>query len=207
MPSAVVSRMAASSSASAWPTAMVGAPVRAGRPGIGLRNRGRDGRSLDARAGENQSERGIAVPGNRVEAGVGRPMAACPASDRRLACRNHHRRAGVRRRGRVGHTGFDIERVEAAGIFQRMQARIAHLRQEGRVGVEQPVEPVDQDADRQQIEQRLVAPGFAARRRLRRRQPLRLHRGSLATSWISAACDPSMQASRQCSRPRFHRGR
>ena len=52
-----------------------------------------------------------------------------------------------------------------------MQARIAHLRQEGGVGIEQPVEPVDQDADRQQIEQRLVARGFAARRRLGRRQP------------------------------------
>ncbi len=92
----------------------------------------------------------------------------------RLACGNRHRRAGVRGAGSVRHAGFDIERVEAAGIFQRMQGRITHLREEGRVGVEQPVEPVDQNADRQQIEQRLVAPGFAACRRLGWRQPFGL---------------------------------
>ena len=52
-----------------------------------------------------------------------------------------------------------------------MQARIAHPLEKRSVAIEQPVKPIDQDAHREQIEQRLVAPGLAARRRLRRRQP------------------------------------
>ena len=61
-----------------------------------------------------------------------------------------------------------------------MQAVIADALQECRVGIEQAVEPVDQDAGRQQIEQRAVAPAFAARRRLGRRQPFRARCGLLA---------------------------
>ena len=136
----------------------------------GLRDRGRDGSTFVVRAREDQRKRGIAIPGNRVEAGVGRrgrrARFQISFGILRLARGDHHRRTGVRRRGRVGDAGFDIERVEAAGILQHMQAGIAHLREEGGIGVKQPVEPVDQNADRQQVEQRLVAPGFAAWRRL-----------------------------------------
>jgi len=56
--------------------------------------------------------------------------------------------------------GLDIERVETSGLLQRVEALVAHPHQKRAVGIEQPVEPVDQHADRQQIEQRLVAPGF-----------------------------------------------
>ena len=64
-----------------------------------------------------------------------------------------------------------------------MQARIAHAREKRAVGIEQPVEPVDQHADRQQIEQRPVAPGFAARRRLGLRQPVRAVRSVASGSF------------------------
>ena len=98
---------------------------------------------------------------------------------RDLAGGDRHRRAGLRGAAGAGDAGLDIERVETAGLLQRMQARIAHAREKRRVGIEQPVEPVDQDADRQEIEQHLVAPGFAARRRLGARQPARLFAGLL----------------------------
>ena len=52
---------------------------------------------------------------------------------RGLACGNRHRRAGVRRAGGARHAGLDIERVEAAGFFQRLKAGIAHPRR-GRRG-------------------------------------------------------------------------
>ena len=68
--------------------------------------------------------------------------------------------------------GSTKQRVEAAGLFQRVQAVIAHAAEEGAVGVKQPVEPVDQHAGREQVEQRLVARGLAARRRLGMRQPV-----------------------------------
>jgi len=82
----------------------------------------------------------------------------------------------LRRAAGGGDAGFDIERVEPAGFFQRVQAVIADALEEGGVGIEQAIEPVDQDAGRQQIEQRLVAPPLAARGRLRRRQPVRCRR-------------------------------
>src|SRR6185312_16244320 len=83
---------------------------------------------------------------------------------------------------------LDIERIEAAGLLQRVQAVIADALQEGRVGIEQAVEPVDQDAGREQVEQGAVAPGFAPCRRLRRRQPFgaggRLARW-LGSGWLA----------------------
>ncbi len=57
-----------------------------------------------------------------------------------------------------------------------MQAVVADAREKGGVGIEQPVEPVDQHAGRQQIEQRAVALQLAARRRLGFFQPLRARR-------------------------------
>ena len=79
------------------------------------------------RAREDQRERGIRRPrkscrGARRRAGVWR------APSGGLACGNRHRRAGVRRGGGVRDAGLDIERVEAAGLLQRVQAGIAHLR-------------------------------------------------------------------------------
>src|SRR6202020_1187115 len=49
--------------------------------------------------------------------------------------------------------------------------------EERAVGTGPPVEPVDEAAARQQIEQRLVAAAFAARRRFGMRQPARLRAG------------------------------
>jgi hypothetical protein len=48
---------------------------------------------------------------------------------------------------------------------------MAHAREECRVGVEQAVEAIDQNARRQQVEQRAVAHAVAARRRRRLGQP------------------------------------
>ena len=61
---------------------------------------------------------------------------------------NRHRRAGVGGAAGGRDAGLDIERVETAGILQRMKARIAHPLEERGVGIEQPVEPIDQHADR-----------------------------------------------------------
>ena len=120
-------------------------------------------------------ERGIVVPRNRIEPRVGRGrrfvrrrLFRC-----RVACGNRHRGAGFRRAAGGRNAGLDIERVEAAGFFQRVQAVIADALEESRVGKQQPVETIDQDADGNEIQQRLVAPGDAARRRLGRRQPFR----------------------------------
>ena len=96
---------------------------------------------------------------------------------RSLAGGNRHRRAGVRCAAGGGDAGLDIERVETAGLLQRVQALIAHPRQKRRVGIEQPVEPIDQHARGDQIEQRPVAPGFAARGWLGLRQPFGLRGG------------------------------
>ena len=54
-----------------------------------------------------------------------------------------------------------------------MQAVIADPRQKRGIGIEQSVKPVDQHADRYEVEQHPVAPGLAARRRFGLRQPLR----------------------------------
>ena len=94
-----------------------------------------------------------------LDAGVAEMVTGVPASDVLLP---------------LADAGFDEQRVETAGLFQRLQAGIADAVEERAVGIEQPVEPVDQHADREQIEQRLVARGLAARRRLGRRQPVRL---------------------------------
>ena len=84
---------------------------------------------------------------------------------------DRHRRAGLRRAARRGYAGLDVERIEPAGILERAQAGIAHAREEGGVGVEQAVEPVDQNARRQQIEQRAVARAVAVRGRRGLGQP------------------------------------
>src|SRR6202041_3504188 len=83
---------------------------------------------------------------------------------RSLRGRNRHRRAGARGAAGAGDAGLDIERVETAGLLEGEKVWIAHAFEKRRVGIEQPVEPVDQYADRDQVEQRSVAPAFAARR-------------------------------------------
>ncbi len=155
--------MAASSSALAWPT---GEGSGAGR---GLADRGGDGGAFHSGARKNQGQRGVVVPADRIEPRVDRRRGRMFA--RGLRRRNRHRRAGVRRAAGARDARLDIERVEAAGILQRVKARIAHPLQKRGIGIDQPVEPVDQHAHGQQIEQRPVAPGFAARRRLRLREP------------------------------------
>ncbi len=69
--------------------------------------------------------------------------------------------------------GSDKQRVQSAGLLQRVQAGIAHVVEERAVGIEQAVEPIDQDPQGHQVEQRLVAARLAARRRGRLVQPLR----------------------------------
>ena len=68
--------------------------------------------------------------------------------------------------------GFDEQAVEAAGLGQRFERRIAGPVEEGAVGVDQVVEPVDQEADRQAVEDRPafvgVARGIAIARGFRR---------------------------------------
>ena len=154
MPSAVVSRMAPSSSALAWPTAR-------SRRNFGDRGRLRDrGRRSPALRGACRRRSGRAR--NR------RPRKSCRGARRSPMPPHARPMAGCAEivtgvpvsevlRG-VGDAGLDIERVEAAGLFQRMQAVIADRLEKCRVGIEQPVEPVDQDACGQQIEQRPVAP-------------------------------------------------
>ena len=83
------------------------------------------------RARADQRQRGIAVPRNRMEMRLGRPASA-PVR-RRLARRNRHRRAGIRRAAGAGDAGFDVERVEAAGLLQRVQAVIADPLQKRRL--------------------------------------------------------------------------
>ena len=122
MPSAVVSRMAPSSSALAWPTADGSGAGRAGA------DRGGDACAFQAcasraGAGEDQGQRGVVVPADRVEARVDRRRGSVFA--RGLRRGNRHRRAGVRCAAGARDAGLDIERVETAGLLQRMKARIA----------------------------------------------------------------------------------
>ena len=116
---------------------------------------------------EHQGQRRLAVPCDREQPRGARE--ACGI----VARGNRHRRAGLRGAARGGDAGLDIERIESAGLFQRMQAVVSDALEEGGVGIEQPVKPVDQDAGRQQIEQCAVALQFAARRRLGLFQPFR----------------------------------
>ena len=54
----------------------------------------------------------------------------------------------------VAIVGLDQQRIDAAGRLQRGETGKTHLRQKRRIGVDQPVEPIQQHADRQQIDQR-----------------------------------------------------
>ena len=124
MPSAVVSRMAPSSSALAWPTG--DGPATGTVPGTGTASAIAAAMAAPSlpRSREDQRQRGFVVPGNRIEARVGGRCLAPIV--RGLACGNRHRRAGVRRAGGARDAGLDIERIETAGVLQRMQAGIAH---------------------------------------------------------------------------------
>ena len=162
MPSAVVSRMAASSSALAWPTAdgseacrrRVCAPV------------------CDTGAA-SEIAAAIASPSWRVSS------RSAPARNRRpmKSCRGARRSPSTAHPVSAGWLAEIVTGVPVSDVLRRWRRRVRHRarrgrrplparagcvadpRQESRVGIQQPVEPVDQDADRQQIEQRLVAPG------------------------------------------------
>ena len=54
---------------------------------------------------------------------------------------------------------LDEQRVESAGLLQRVQLVVAGPVEEGAVGVDQLVEPIDQHADRQAVEDRALIGG------------------------------------------------
>ena len=60
---------------------------------------------------------------------------------------------------------LDEQRVEAAGLLQRVQLVVAGPVEEGAVGVDQLVEPIDQHADRQPVEDRTLIGGGRPQRR------------------------------------------
>lgn len=60
-------------------------------------------------------------------------------------------------------TGFDDQRIEAAGLGQRMKVVVSGGRKKRLVGVDQPVEPIHQHADREAIEQLRILRGIGAR--------------------------------------------
>ena len=156
----MVSRMAPSSSALAWPTA---------RRRGGARRRGRgDGASASART--NQRQRGIHRPMKSCNRRAS--VATTPHVRRSLARGDRHRRAGVRcaaaPRRRARHRARRDRRLLPAPEGSESPSD-----RESGVGIEQPVEPVDQDAHRKQIEQRPVAAGFAVRRAAPRAQAMR----------------------------------
>ena len=83
-----------------------------------------------------------------------------------MAGRDRDRRAGLRRAAGRGDARLDIERIKASGLLERVKVVIAEALKEGGIGIEQSIEPTDQDAARQQIEQGTVSPGLAACRGL-----------------------------------------
>ena len=155
--------MAASSSALAWPTA-----DGSGAGGAGGATTARRGDGVfRARPGEKiKRVRGFVVPVDGVQPRVD---GACGWRFAELDG-NPDRRAGVGRAAGAGDAGLDIERIDAAGLFERVQAGIAHAFEKRRIGIEQAVEPVDHHAGRQEIEQQPCracfrrAPAVRARR-------------------------------------------
>ena len=138
--------------------------------GVGMANRGGrvagsglcdDGRGRRERWRQDQGERGLVVPGNRIEPRVGRVRRL--GGD--LGRRDPHRRSGFRGARGAGDSGLDVKRVQAAGLLERIQAVMADRPEKCRVGIEQPVEAVDQDARGQEVEQGAVASAFAKRGR------------------------------------------
>ena len=118
--------------------------------------------------GDHEHQRVLVVPGHAEQAAVDRLLLAVDGGDgERLAAV-----AGVGRR----LFGFDEQAVEPAGFGQRGQIAIAGPVEEGAVGVDQCVEAIDQNADRQTVEDRPafvgVARGIAIARGPRRRRGL-----------------------------------
>ena len=91
-----------------------------------------------------------------------------------LGRRNRHQRAAIRGAAGGRSPRLNVERVEAPGVLECMKAVVTHAPQKCGVGVEQAIEPVDQDARRQKIKQRPVAAAVALRRRFGRGEPARL---------------------------------
>ena len=85
-----------------------------------------------------------------------------------------HRRSGVRRAAGGGDAGFDIERVEAAGLLQGLQAAVADPLEKGGIGVD-AAGRAGRSARRPATDRATSCrAGFAARGRLGLRQPARL---------------------------------
>ena len=112
-----------------------------------------------ADAGQHQHQRGFALPRRGEQPRLDRHLVALIGGD------------GQRLRAVVGAelvvVRLDEQRVEAAGLFQRVQLVVAGPVEEGAVGIDQLVEPIDQHADRQAVEDRaLIGARASARSRL-----------------------------------------
>ena len=109
---------------------------------------------------DHQHHRVLVVPGRAEQAAIHRLLLAVDGGNgQRLAAVADF--AG----GRLG-LGVDEQTVEAAGLAQRFERRVAGPFEEGAIGVHQRVEAIDQDADRQPVEDRPpfldIAGGVAA---------------------------------------------
>ena len=99
---------------------------------------------------------------------------------------------------------LDEQRVEPAGLLQRVELPVAGPVEEGAVGVDQLVEPVDQDADRQPVEDRPLvgrrdcARPAGSRRGGRGRLRLRLGRLRRLLGHAGAAAAPVLGAAQSC---------
>ena len=94
----------------------------------------------------DECEGGVAVPRHDYEPAFERDLIAALAGEReRLAAA-----------GRVGRDGVrpDEEAVEPAGLAEGIKIRVARGGEKGAVGVEQFAVTVDQEADREPIENR-----------------------------------------------------
>ena len=102
---------------------------------------------------DHQHQRVLFIPGDAEQAAFDRPLIAVDGGDgQRLGAVAVFRHLAL---------GFDEQAVEAAGFRQRVERAVAGPVEEGAVGIDQVVEPVDQDADRQPVEDRPAFAGVA----------------------------------------------
>jgi len=90
---------------------------------------------------ERQHQRGLAAPGHAEEATIDRLFLAVDGGD-------YERVRALARLAGALLLGLDEQAVEPAGLAQCVEVPITGPFQKGAVGIEQRIEPVDQDADR-----------------------------------------------------------
>ncbi len=108
-----------------------------------------------ADAGQHQHQCGLAFPRRGEQPRLDRHLVALIGGD------GQRLRAVVL--AGVGVVRLDEQRIEAAGLFQRVQLVVAGPVEEGAVGIDQLVEPIDQHADRQPVEDRTLIGGECLR--------------------------------------------